>query len=236
MHENRIPEEGLELAGVEAGARTAAVVDRGRSFATGLRDCVTELPGAIDATDDSETLAPTVDRVHHLESRCDALAREIRRLVADGIAPTFAGAYLVADDLVTVVTRSDVVASRAERFLTELAAIGPDLSRTERADLREMAGLAAEATTVFSRALEAYLVRIATGESVDVAYSLDRVRALERDCDDRKHAFLERAFADGIDPAALVRKDLVTALDGVTNAAEDAADELIAVASFDVGG
>ncbi len=219
-----------------AGARTAAVVDRGRSFATGLRDCVAELPAAIDGSDDPETLAPIVDRVHHLESRCDDLAREIRRLVADGIAPTFAGAYLVADDLVAVVSTSDLVASRAERFLTELAAIGPDLSRAERAALREMAALAAEATTVFSRALEAYLLRVATGEAVDVAYSLDRVRTLERDCDDRKYAFLERTFADGTDPAALVRKDLVTALDGVANAAEDAADELVAVASFDVGG
>jgi len=234
VHENF--EEDLDLAGVEAGARTAAVVDRGRSFATGLRDCVADLPAGIEASDAPGTLAPIVDRVHHLESRCDELAREIRRLVAAGIAPTFAGAYLVADDLVAVVSHSDVVASRAERFLTQLAAIDPDLSRTERVAFRKMATLAAEATTVFSRALEAYLLRVATGESVDVAYSLDRVRALERDCDDRKYAFLERTFADGTDPAALVRKDLVTALDGVTNAAEDAADELIAVASFDVGG
>jgi uncharacterized protein Yka (UPF0111/DUF47 family) len=219
---------------VEVGATTAAVADRGRAFAAGLRDCVALLPDAVDAVDDPETLASTVDRADHLESRCDELAREIRRLLSNGLAPSFAGAYLVADDLATVVTRSDAVASRAEAFVAELAAVEPSLTRTERVDLRTMAGLAVEATTVYSRALDAYLLRIATGESVDVDYSLDRVHAIESDCDDRKYAFVDRAFDDRDTAAALVQKDLATSLDDVANAAEDAADELLAVASLDV--
>jgi hypothetical protein len=214
---------------------TGVLADRALSFADAIADCTALLPDLVDAYgSDPERYAGMVDRVNHLESRCDSHARDLRRLLGGRLDPTFSAFYLVADELVAVLNDADDVASRTERFAKELQVLGPDLSRRERADLREMASLAAEAASVFVTALRAYVQRLDGDGEADVSYSLDRVRSLERDCDLLKYDLLSRAFEDGASAEALVRKDLVTSLDGVANATEDAADGLLGVASLDV--
>jgi uncharacterized protein Yka (UPF0111/DUF47 family) len=66
-------------------ATTDVLAERARSFADAIADCTALLPDLVDAYGaDAERYAGLVDRVDHLESRCDSLARDLRRLLGGG--------------------------------------------------------------------------------------------------------------------------------------------------------
>jgi len=196
--------------------------DRMRTFLESVRECVDLLPTLLTQyRRDADAFAETVDRIDAIESRCDSLVRGLRHELVTGEAPdpSAGGTLQLLDD-------ADRIVSRAERFAKELAAIRPELPVPVDGTLQDLARTASEATALFVGAVDEELLG-RSGEQL--SGRCQRVRTLERECDERKYELLDRLFHDPRVDDPLLLKDLVTTFDEIPNAVEDAADRLLYV-------
>jgi uncharacterized protein Yka (UPF0111/DUF47 family) len=151
--------------------------------------------------------------------------------LAGPLESAFDQVYLQNADLLLLVRRYDDVASHAERFAKELAAVAPSLPDGVRVRLRQMARMCHDAAVCLERAVLAFLDALVGGGEPAIGGPVGRVRRLEDACDDVKYDCIAAGFESESPARALVYKDLATALDRVANAAEDAADHLVYTAS-----
>ena len=196
--------------------------DRLRTFFESVRECVDLLPTLLTQyRRDADAFAETVDRIDAIESRCDSLVRGLRHELVTGEAPdpSAGGTLQLLDD-------ADRIVSRAERFAKELAAIRPELPVPVDGTLLDLARTTSEATGLFVGAVDEELCS-RSGEQL--SGRCQRVRTLERECDERKYELLDRLFHDPRVDDPLLLKDLVTTFDEIPNAVEDAADRLLYV-------
>lgn len=209
-----------------------------------LAGSVTELLSAIvDGTDLLRTVIETygtdpaafnraVERLGRLESRCDELVIDVRRVVTDEMPPSFSRTYLHSGDVVAAVVAADAIVSTAETVANELSTMRPDLGGDVLAALRQLAWHAHDATQYLAAAFEVCVLddrdeaRLGKQRVADVGDALSTIRRLERDCDAIKYDLLREAFDGGTTAEALVVRELVVTVDDVANAAEDAADHL----------
>ena len=177
---------------------------------------------------DRAAFESTLAEIRELESECDARVGDLRSLVGSSMDPNFTGLYLMSDALVEFYETADAVVNNAEQFGNELAAMRPDLSRDLLGDLREMAGFANEAAVHLSRAGTTQFENLTNaGGSTDISREAEQIRAIEGRCDDAKRRALDRAFTSMESADALTVRALTSELDDVTNAVEDAADQLM---------
>jgi len=203
--------------------------DRLRTFFDSVRECVELLPTLLSQyRRDDEGFAETVERIDAIESRCDSLVRGLRHeLVTTDAADSAAGRTLqLLDD-------ADRIVSRGERFAKELAAIRPELPVAVDGVLLDMARAASEATGLFVDAVDEQLLRRSESR---ISGRCQRIRTLERECDERKYELLDRLFHDPRVDDPLLLKDLVTTFDEIPNAVEDAADRLLYARGGNVSG
>ncbi len=196
--------------------------ERMRTFFESVRECVDLLPTLLTQyRRDADAFDETVDRIDAIESRCDSLVRGLRHELVTGEAPdpSAGGTLQLLDD-------ADRIVSRAERFAKELAAISPELPVPADGTLLDLARTASEATALFVGAVDEELLG-RSGEQL--SGRCQRVRTLERKCDERKYELLDRLFHDPRVDDPLLLKDLVTTFDEIPNAVEDAADRLLYV-------
>jgi len=203
--------------------------ERLRSFFESVHECIELLPTLLSQyRRDDEGFAETVERIDAIESRCDSLVRGLRHeLVTTDATGSSAGRTLqLLDD-------ADRVVSRAERFAKELAAIRPELPVSVDGVLLDMARTAGEATELFVGAVDEELLHRSGNR---VRGRCQRIRTLERECDERKYELLDRLFHDPRVDDPLLLKDLVTTFDEIPNAVEDAADRLLYTRRRNVSG
>ncbi|GAA0661528.1 DUF47 domain-containing protein [Natronoarchaeum mannanilyticum] len=194
--------------------------ERLRAFFESVRECVNLLPTLMSQyRRDDEAFAETVDRIDAIESRCDSLVRGLRHeLVTTDAAGSSAGRTLqLLDD-------ADRIVSRAECFAKELAAIRPDLPVSVDGALLDMARTTSKATELFVDAIDEEML-LRSGDRI--SGRCQRVRTLERECDERKYELLDRLFHDPRVDDPLLLKEFVTTFDEIPNAVEDAADRLL---------
>lgn len=182
-----------------------------------------------------ERLPPSArTRLDELESACDRRLQSLRQLVGKSMPPNFTEAYLRTGDLLEIYRSLDVIANRSEQFIVELTVTTPPLETDVRACLRDMSRRIAVATERLVGVMDAYVESLLTdGERVYVEPHVEAIRAYESDCDAIRDAVIASVFADGIDVQALYVKELVVALDGVMDAVEDVADQLLYMNSAD---
>lgn len=218
---------GTETTADDLQALTATYTER-------VKACTGRLGPTVEQyAADREAFEESVYRLSTAESRCDETRRDLGTLVGRS-GPNFTGVYLQAGDVMELFDRVDRVPTRAEEFVEQLAAMRPALSADAVAAFRRMAACIDTATGHLSAATEATVESLcAVGASADIAEHVERVRALESECDAVRYELLAGAFDGGPDPAALAVRALVEALDAVADAAEDAADQLVYVVSAD---
>jgi uncharacterized protein Yka (UPF0111/DUF47 family) len=217
---------------------------RTTEFASEFMDCAgryldkteaatTYAPMAIETYErDRPTFHEDVRAVSRLESDCDELLDEVRGLVGASMRPNFTGVYFRPAGVLDLFVTVDRVVNRVETFLTDLAAIQPELTFDTRRDLVGMAESTAEATTLLATATEQLLAALCRGGTVpDVEPVVADIGALESRCDDRRTKVVADAFARNETAAALVVRELATTLDAAVDACEDAADRLTFLAS-----
>ncbi|SNZ13051.1 TIGR00153 family protein [Natronoarchaeum philippinense] len=202
-------------------AASAADPTRLRAFVESVRECVGQLPTLLSQyRGDDEAFEETVAEIDAIESQCDATVRSLRHSLVSGVdGATNAGTLQLLDDI-------DRIVSRTERFAKELAAIRPALPVSVAGTLLDMARATVEATEMLVGAIETRWLQTSPD---DIGGQCQRVRTLERECDERKYELLERLFGDPrVDDPKLL-KEFVTAFDEIPNAVEDAADRLLYV-------
>lgn len=179
---------------------------------------------------DSEAFTASVERVDALESDCDETVRELRRRMTGAVPADPPGVYLMAGNLVEFHALVDDVPNRSESFLRDLSVMRPTVPADVLRGLTEAGGLAHRATEHLVAATLAYTESIVRpGVTFSAGDHIERVRTLERECDDLVHDVLRDAFERRPPERALVLRELGVELAGVADAAEDAADQLEAM-------
>lgn len=203
-----------------------AVTTTTTQYLHAVEECLDALPTVVH-TYESDRFEEQVCLVSDHESACDDHLRTLRRLCGQA-TPNFTGVYLNAGAVMELYALVDAVPNAAERFVRDLAAKRPQLSTGVADDLAEMATLSARVTGLLTDAIEAYVEALVTeGRAPDPRGEVDLIADLEHRADAMKHGVVERAFADGATPEAIVVRELADALDATLDAAEDAADHLL---------
>ena len=212
--------------GDEISARTGTYLQQ-------VETTTAHLPDAVDAYgDDADAFVATVDRLSTQESECDATLRELSSLLGESLPPNYTGVYLRADDVVRLYGCLDAIPNRAERFARELASMRPDLSPDTCAALQEMSSLVVEGTVILTDLADAFVETLLTaGDPIVVADEVQRIVALETDCDAYTYDALTTVFEERETADALVVRELLLALDAAMDAVEDAAEYLLSMQS-----
>ncbi|MFC6732627.1 MULTISPECIES: DUF47 domain-containing protein [unclassified Haladaptatus] len=213
-----------------------AVVETTGIFMDGIRECVTCLETTLDAyPDDWDRVRDSVLRLSAREAQCDRTGRRVQTLVGRRQSPNFTGLYLRADDFVEYVDDVDRIANHAERFANELLAIQPDIPDVVHEGLREMAELTVEATVALVNATTHYVESLCNPTLNPTLPTVEEdIRTLEVTCDEKQYDLLSTIFDPGASVNALVLRELLFALDDVTNAVEDALDQLLYMSTSQV--
>jgi uncharacterized protein Yka (UPF0111/DUF47 family) len=191
------------------------------AYVAAIVDCVNHLPRAVEAGQDG-AVGDAVAAVCEAESACDRRRRELVRTLASMPSDTTG---VAAPELVSLIERLDRVPNRTERAVVTLESTAPPVG--DVAELEEMVALTCEA----SEALAAATVAFTDGLYDDpadreaVAAATARVADAESRCDHLRRAAVREAFG-GPTAEALLLRELVLAVESVTDAAEDAADTL----------
>ena len=91
-----------------------------------------------------------------------------------------------------------------------------------------MAAATVEATDLLAAVTEDCVADLVSeDEADDYTTDIERIAALESDCDGHKAAVVETAFESNATADALLVRDLAASLDAAVDAAEDAADHLV---------
>jgi len=205
------------------------VLDATAAYLTDVRDCVALLPTALEHYGTAE-FGPTADRLCERESACDDSLRELRRVLGEAAPPNYTEVYLRTGEVMRLYAAIDEVPNAAERFVRRLDAIEPALMPSVRAELGAMATTTVEATDLLADATESCLLDLVSGgDASDFTADIDRIAALESDCDGHKAAIVESAFDANETAEALLRRDFAASLDAAADATEDAADHLLFV-------
>jgi uncharacterized protein Yka (UPF0111/DUF47 family) len=203
------------------------VLDATVAYLADVRDCVSLLPTALEHYGTAE-FAPTVDRLCERESDCDASLRELRRLLGDVAPPNYTEVYLRTGEVMRLYAAVDDVPNAAERFVRQLDVIDPHLSPSVRTEFGAMAAATVEATDLLAAVTEDCVADLVSeDEADDYTTDIERIAALESDCDGHKAAVVETAFESNATADALLVRDLAASLDAAVDAAEDAADHLV---------
>lgn len=209
------------------------VYDCTTTYLSQVETTVSHLPDAVEAYDtDPDAFQAATDRLRTCESECDATLRGLRTLLAESMPPNYTAVYLRVDDVVRLFDRLDAVPNRCERFVDELGAMDPGLRPGTRDHLCQMASLVVEATGIVADATGAYVETLLTeGERIRLVDEVDRVAALESDCDAARTAAMADAFAIQETADALVVRELVLSLEAAMDAVEDTGDRLLSMNS-----
>jgi uncharacterized protein Yka (UPF0111/DUF47 family) len=195
-----------------------------------VRTCTALLPAALIRYD-QPSFEQTATQLSTRETDCDHHLRELRRLLGDA-DPNYSAVYLRSGELLELYALLDEVPNAAEQFVRDLEAIQPPLAEPTLEELAEMGALASRATWLLSDCLEAFISSlIRTGTTDSVRETVEKVGYLESQADDRKYTVTRRLF-ERRDPAqAQIQREMVNSLDATLDAAEDAADRLLFIAS-----
>jgi len=205
------------------------IVDATARYLRQVEASTEQLAVVIDAYgDDAAAFESAVADLRDLESECDAILGDLRSLVGSSVGGDVTGVYLHSGALVRFYETTDAVVNEAERVGAELAAMDPGVSEGITAEWLRMAEFAGEAAVHLSRAGTAQVeTLLAPDRTADVSREAEQIRAVESRCDDVKRHVLESAFASLSTADALAVRAVATRLDAVTNAVEDAADQLV---------
>ncbi len=207
-----------------------AVTEATGEYLSAVRSCVSVLPASLLAYGE-DGFEERVDRLAGRESTCDVRLRELRSLLGEA-RPNYTEVYLRTAEVMELYAAVDAVPDAAEVFLRELSAVDPDLRPATVDDLAAMAGYTSRATILLADVVERFVGSLVSpGTGAPVADAVDQIDDLERQCDALRHDVVERALADRPTPEAILVRDLAERLDEAANAAEDAADHLLFVAS-----
>jgi uncharacterized protein Yka (UPF0111/DUF47 family) len=215
------------------GAFADEISTRTDTYLQQVEATTAHLPDALDAYgEDADAFVAAVDRLDTQESECDATLRELSTLLGESLPPNYTDVYLRADDVVRLYGRLDAVPNRAERFARELASMRPDLTPDTREAVREMSALVVEGTIILADLVDAYVEALVTaGDPIVVADDVERIVALETECDAHKYDALRTVFETHETADALVIRELLLALDAAMDAVEDAAEHLLSMQS-----
>jgi len=205
---------------------TAATTD----YLDSVRACTALLPATVLRYGEP-AFQETAERLADRETACDEHLRDVRRLLGDA-EPNYTDVYLRTAEVMELYELLDDVPNAAERFVRDLDAIRPDLSAATRDDFAKLSALASRATWLLTDLLDVYVTQLVTaGPGSAVLGEVQRVGGLEARADDRKFTVVTRSF-DRLETAdAVVVRELAESLDATLDAAEDAADHLLFVAS-----
>lgn len=211
-------------------AYAESVTGSTEDYLDSVRTCTALLPATLLRYGEPE-FHESVMRLGDYESTCDAQLRELRSLLGDA-EPNYTDVFLRTPDVMELYALLDEVPNAAEQFVRDLDAVRPALSDPTHEDFVNAAALSSRATWLVCDVVGRYVSSLVSpGGSVDVTDTAERVSALERRADDRTYAAIERSF-DRLETAdALVVRDLAQSLDATLDAAEDAADHLLFMAS-----
>lgn len=204
-----------------------AVTSETDAYLAAVRDCVARLPDAVEAYGEAG-FADVCEQVHDRESAADARLRELRALLGEFAPPNYTDVYLQTGDVMRLYALVDEVPDGAERFVRDLTTIGPSLPGPVREQFAAMAALIVgivDALVDLVTRLVADMV--GAGEAASLTDDVERLADIESDCDARRERAVEVAFAGRATADALVLRDLAYSLDGVADAAEDAADHVV---------
>jgi len=197
------------------------------AYLADVRDCVSLLPTALERYGTDE-FGPTAQSLCERESACDASLREIRRLLGDAAPPNYTEVYLRTGEVMRLYAAVEAVPNATERFVRQLDTIDPDLSQSVRTEFGAMAATTVEAADLLADLTEACVVDlVGGGETGGYTAEIERIAALESDCDGHRAAVVEEAFARLETAEALLVRDLAASLDAAPDAVEDAADHLL---------
>jgi uncharacterized protein Yka (UPF0111/DUF47 family) len=197
-----------------------------RRYLERLGDCVGTVPAVFEGYED-DGFNDRVERVAEAESDCDVLVNEMKKTVMGSVTPRTTGLYIRSESVVRLLRELDEVANHAEEAVRTLEVTRPELPEETRESLTEVAERSAVATGVLSDCVLRTFESFGEPGEVDVTEGAERVRETERRCDSLKYGAVETAFDELPTEEAAVVKDVASALDGVPDSTEDAADVLV---------
>ncbi len=169
---------------------------------------------------DKEAFASQVKLTHDIESRADQLRWEIGQSLA-------AGAFLPAirSDVYRLVQSVDKLAGRGEDLAIFLSNQMPVINPEFQTDLTELLTLNLECARQLHGALNDFLKP--KGKLDELHSHTNRVGKLESEVDERQAKLMQRIFSSDFDLGAKIHLgQLVDEICGISDAAEDVADEL----------
>ena len=212
------------------------------TFLDQVSDCVNSLPQLVAAyaAGDDEAFEAAVARVRRLESDCDQSVRAVTAMVANadvqdlGIRLTHV--HLHAGQTIELYQGLDEVANTAEQFAEDLAATAPPRVPALLDTFEALAERACEAFAAMRTVVTSYLgVLRRPDDAVDVTAAVERVRAIESDCDRLRNEAVSTAFGDHEDAYPVVYREQAWLVDGVVDAMEDVTDCVVRVSGSETG-
>jgi len=212
--------------GTSSTAYADTVTTRTDAYLAAVERCLDCLPRAVAMYGD-EGFEDVARLLAERESTCDERLRALRSTLRSA-DPNFTHAYLRASDLAALFDSVDEVPNAAEAFVRDLDAMAPALADDTQRAFAAVAADTVRATELLTGAVRTYVGAMVTpGPTPAIAEPVERVAALETECDEHRRAVCRRAFAGGPTPQALVVRELAQSLDAVPDAAEDAGDRLL---------
>ncbi len=193
-----------------------------QSHAATAQDCLNATVPLLAAylSGDAEALRQKVQLAHDEENRADQLKWEIGEALAEG-------AFLPAirSDIYRLVESVDKLAGRGEDVAIFLTNQFPSVPADFQADLGEILSLNVACADQLHEALDSYFKP--KGQLTDLHSHTNSVGKLESEVDTRQAALTQRIFSSDMELAAKMHLgQFIEVICGISDAAEDVADEL----------
>jgi len=206
------------------------------SYLGRLDDCVSLLPSALDAYEETGSCQDLAAEIAEIESDCDSRVRALTGAItnagADDIGLLNTRINFNQSALIELYNQLDVVANHTERIVNELGMMRPAAAvepfacmRSMAAHIVDMVDTLVDVTSEFVRGLtRSDLTR-------ELTAGIERIRELESECDDLRDEAIATAFADDTIDSPLVYRALAILFDELANTIEDLTDQLIVIGS-----
>lgn len=189
--------------------------------------CLDSLPAALEAYGDTNFEEAAATLSAH-ESAADEQLRDLRGLLGRLAPPNYTEVYLRTGEVMRLYALVDDVPDGAERFVRDLETVEPVFSAPVREEFAAMASLSVEITGLLTDVTAQFVHDLLTsGETTPLTDDVERIAALESECDAHRRAAVEHAFAQRATTEAMLVRDMAASLDAVADVAEDAADHLL---------